>query len=109
MKTIDTQQLTQRIDAEQIPVIDVLAGDQFQQGHLPGAVNVPLDDQFDSKIQAAVPDKSQEVIVYCASPQCSASPKAAQRMEALGYQNVIDYEGGKQAWQDNGLSLETSA
>ena len=37
---------------------------------------------------------------------CPASPKAGQRMEELGYQNVFDYEAGKQDWQEAGLPIE---
>ncbi len=38
---------------------------------------------------------------------CDASPKAAERMEQLGYERVYDYEGGKVDWQEAGLPTES--
>lgn len=88
-------------------VIEVLSQENFEKFHLPGAQNVPLDEKFDEKIQAAVPDKSQPVVLYCFDEECSASPKAAQRMDELGYQQVYDYEAGKRDWKEAGLPVET--
>jgi rhodanese-related sulfurtransferase len=47
-----------------------------------------------------------EIIVYCSSPSCTASEKAAKELEAQGYTRVLRYEGGKQDWIDAGLPLE---
>jgi rhodanese-related sulfurtransferase len=46
------------------------------------------------------------VIVYCHDEDCDASPKAARRMDALGYQRVYDYEAGKVDWKQAGLPVE---
>jgi hypothetical protein len=44
--------------------------------------------------------------VYCYDTDCDASPKAARRMEDLGYQTVYDYEAGKVDWKEAGLPVE---
>ncbi len=92
-------------DGKHVAVIEVLGPEYFEKFHLPGARNVPLDDQFESKIQDAVPDKSQPVMVYCLNEDCDASPKAAQKLEELGYQEVYDYEAGKMDWKEAGLPV----
>lgn len=90
-------------------VIEVLEPKYFRKFHLPGAMNVPLGDNFAEDIQNAVPDKTDTVVVYCANESCDASPKAARRMEELGYQKVYDYEAGKEDWNNAGLPVEKAA
>ena len=106
MKTITREQLNERLANDGIPVVEVLAPEYYHKFHLPGAINVPLGDDFDEQIQKAVPDTEQPVVVYCQNAECQASPKAAQRMEELGYRQVLDYEGGKVDWQNAGLPTE---
>jgi rhodanese-related sulfurtransferase len=108
MKVVHRDELKRRLDQDDGPlVVEVLSPQEYGEGHLPGAINVPLDN-FEHGIQKAVPDKSEEVVVYCGSTQCDASEKAAQKMEGLGYEHVLDYEAGKADWKEGGLPLETS-
>lgn len=109
METInreEAQLLVKNREREHVTVIEALPAESFEKYHLPGAINVPLDDQFDENIQKAAPDKSQPVLVYCMDADCDASPKAAKRMEELGYSNVYDYEAGKVDWKEAGLTVE---
>ncbi len=108
MKTIERDELKKRLDQDgDFALVEVLPESHFRKFHLPGAVNVPLDDSFDENIQEAVPDKSRAVVVYCQNTACPASPNAARRMEELGYEDVYDYEGGKEDWQEAGLPTES--
>lgn len=107
MQTLTRDQTQTRIQEEEgTAVIEVLDEEYFKKFHLPGAKNVPLDDDFDAKIQEAVPDKSRPVVLYCFDHECEASPKAAKRMEELGYEQVYDYEAGKMDWKEAGLPIE---
>ena len=45
-------------------------------------------------------------MVYCYDLKCSASPKAAEKMDELGYRDVFDYEAGKMDWKEAGLPVE---
>ena len=75
----------------------------FRKQHLPGAINVPLDE-----VEETVPKitaKNQQLIVYCYDEECQASPKAAQTLEEMGY-DVIDLEQGIEGWKDAGLPVE---
>jgi rhodanese-related sulfurtransferase len=107
MRTITTQQLNERLANEGLTLVDVLDPKHYRKFHLPGAVNVPLGDDFDRRIQEAVPDKNETIVVYCMDADCQASPKAGERMEELGYQNVLDYVAGKTDWKEAGLPVES--
>lgn len=107
MAAIDREQVKQQTqDDNRATLIEVLDEEHFNHFHLPGANNVPLKDGFDDAIQQVVPNKSENVIVYCQSRECDASPRAAQRMEKLGYEHVFDYAAGKMDWKQAGLPIE---
>lgn len=106
MTDIDRDQVQRMIDENAATVVEVLGKDQYDDFHLPGAVNVPLAGDFTEAIQAAAPDKHQPVIVYCWDENCDASPKAAKRMEQLGYDRVYDYAAGKADWRAAGKPVE---
>jgi rhodanese-related sulfurtransferase len=77
----------------------------FDQGHLPGARQIAHDKIDAAVAAAAIPDKSTEVVLYCASATCANSDQAAKRLTQLGYENVKVYKGGKADWADAGWSL----
>jgi len=109
MQSISRAEVQAKIDGpESMTVIEALPRKSFDDFHLPGAINIPVDDDhFDEKLEKAVPEKSDPIIVYCMDNSCDASPKAGKRMEALGYSNVFDYEGGKKDWKEAGLPVES--
>ncbi|MEQ9257628.1 MAG: rhodanese-like domain-containing protein [Roseovarius sp.] len=107
MQTIDRETLRQKMrDNDQLRLIEVLPRDSYNDFHLPGAINVPLDEaDFGERIQVAA-DKNEEIVVYCMDESCDASPRAAERMEQLGFSHVSDYEAGKKDWRKAGLPEE---
>ena len=108
MKTLSRDELNEKLgnDFDGV-IVEVLEPKYYRKFHLPGAINVPLGEDFEERIREAVPDKSKPVVVYCMDAECQASPKAAQRMEGLGYQQVYDYEAGKMDWKEAGLPVQT--
>jgi rhodanese-related sulfurtransferase len=108
METITRDELKKGMDQNgDFTLVDVLPEKSYRKFHLPGAINVPVGEGFDEAIQEAVPDKSRPVVVYCKDSDCPASPKAARRMEDLGYEKVYDYEAGKEDWKAAGLPVES--
>jgi len=105
MTTIDRDQAKRMFDEDAAVPVEVLPQSEFERFHLPGALNVPLGEDFDARIQEAVPDKHRPVVVYCKDETCDASPRAAQRMEALGYDRIYDYAAGKADWAAAGLPI----
>jgi len=105
---ITTKDLKAKMDnKEAFVLVEVLGSATFAEFHLPSAINVPVDDTFETGIQKAVPDKNKTVVVYCRDIECHASAKATRRMEALGYTNLLEYHNGKDGWKAAGLSVET--
>lgn len=104
---ISRQELKEKIDrGDDFHLVEVLAEESFEDGHLPGAVNIP-GDQLRERASEALPDEDAEIVVYCANPSCEASPRAARILTEMGYTSVKDYAGGKEHWQEGGLPLET--
>ncbi|MDE3156796.1 MAG: rhodanese-like domain-containing protein [Acidobacteriota bacterium] len=64
---ISHEELARRIADPSLLVVDVLAPESFQNGHLPGAINLPLAD-LPQLAPQLVPNRSQEIAVYCGSP-----------------------------------------
>jgi rhodanese-related sulfurtransferase len=110
MQTIDRETLKQWMDEKRdITLVEVLPLDKYEEFHLPGALNIPFGADFEARIRENFPDRFQPIVVYCLDQDCSASPKAAETMERLGYQKVYDYEAGKVDWRHAGFPVEEGA
>jgi molybdopterin/thiamine biosynthesis adenylyltransferase/rhodanese-related sulfurtransferase len=83
--------------------IDVRERDEWEEGHIPGAVHIPRGS-LEGRIERAVPDRSQPVVVYCSGGSRSAF--AAKTLEDLGYEHVLSLAGGFTDWKRNGLPFE---
>lgn len=104
---LSRKELKEWLDADKdLKLIEVLAEESFRDFHIPGAVNVP-GDQLRERIPEVVPNKDQTVVVYCASPSCTASDRAAALLVEMGYTDVHDYRGGKSHWKEGGLPVAT--
>ena len=85
-------------------LIDVRESEEWDAGHIPGAKHVPRG-YLESRIEGAVPDRSQRVVLYCASGNRSALA-AHTLQELLGYENVESMTGGITLWKDRGYDVE---
>jgi rhodanese-related sulfurtransferase len=92
---------------EKVVLVEALPEKYYDQAHLPGAINLP-HDQVDQLAPRLLPEKSQEIIVYCANTPCRNSAIAAHRLAALGYTQVREYVEGKQDWIKAGLPTEAA-
>jgi rhodanese-related sulfurtransferase len=75
-------------------LVDVRTAAEFAEGHLPGAINVPLGD-LSAQAAKALPEKTREVVVYCRSGHRSAQARDA--LEKAGYTHVHDL-GAQANW-----------
>ena len=85
-------------------VIDVRETEEFVAGHIPGAKHVPKS-YLESRIEGAVPDRSQHVVLYCQSGNRSAYG-ARTLTDDLGYEHVESMRGGITLWKDLGYEVE---
>jgi rhodanese-related sulfurtransferase len=101
MHTITTRQLKQMQERDpELTLINTLDEDAFDETRVPGAINIPLaSEDFVARVEQQAGGKNQTVVVYCASAQCNSSEKAAGKLQQAGFTNVIDYQGGAEAWQ----------
>ena len=105
-QTIDREELRRRLARANPPVLaEALPEKYWRDWHLPGARHLP-HDEVDRLAAAVLPDKTAEIVVYCASRSCQNSHIAAAKLTQLGYENVAVYAGGKQDWSEAGLAVE---
>ena len=71
-------------------LLDVRRDDEFEEGHIPGAINIPNESIGKEEI-AELPDKDQTIYVYCRSG--NRSKQASQKLVDLGYTDVIEFGG----------------
>ena len=76
-------------------VLDVREQEEYDQGHIPGAVLLPVGEITQESASAAVPEKDTVVLVYCRSG--NRSKAAAGELAQLGYSQVYEF-GGIQDW-----------
>jgi rhodanese-related sulfurtransferase/CBS domain-containing protein len=101
------RQLVQRLIAERAQIVEILAKDEYEEWHLPGAINLPLR-RLETDAQSQL-DPARPVLVYCWDTAWDLSPRAAWRLESLGFAEVYDYVAGKQDWVAANLPFEGNA
>jgi len=103
---ITADKLSQQIQSSQAPLIlDVRSEQEFADGHIPGAMNIPHDQLGDrlSEIDAA---KSDEIVVHCRSGH--RAEIAEKILINAGYSDVRDLDGHMNGWQSGGYPIEES-
>jgi phage shock protein E len=101
---ITAAQLAERIGADSAPlVLDVRSRDEYTQGHIPGAVNIPHDELFERLAELPI-EKSEEVVVHCKSGRRAGM--AEEVLSESGYSNVRNLSGHWEGWQQAGLPTE---
>jgi rhodanese-related sulfurtransferase len=108
-RIVNREQLRAMLSSPNRPVVvEALPEKYYVAQHLPGALHLP-HDHVDMRAASVLPEKTAQIVVYCANVQCRNSHVAAQRLALLGYSNVSVYAGGKQDWEAAGLAFETGS
>ena len=71
-------------------VLDTREQDEFDEGHIPGAILIPYTE-IENKAEEMLPDKDKLILVYCRSGR--RSKIAAESLAKLGYTNVKEFGG----------------
>ena len=81
-------------------ILDVRTPEEFAEGHIPNAINVPIEAIGTAEIPE-LPNKDQLIMVYCRSGR--RSKQAAEKLISLGYTNIVEF-GGIIDWQGETVS-----
>src|SRR5918997_437256 len=105
VEEVDPAQVSEHL-GNGIVLVDVRESTEWDAGHITGAKHVPRA-YLESRIEGAVgADRSQEIVLYCASGQRSALA-AHTLTDLLGYENVKSMTGGVTPWKDRGDKVGT--
>jgi rhodanese-related sulfurtransferase len=102
--SLDTLAATRLINAEDALVLDIREHNEFREGHVLGARNVPAARLGEAAGSELARYKERAVIVYCAVGQRSAG--AADTLRKAGFSKVYNLSGGIAAWRQAGLPVE---
>jgi rhodanese-related sulfurtransferase len=106
---ITRQELIEKIrEHARFVLVEALPPAYYEAGHLPGAINLPLD-AIQSNTDLLPSEKETEIVVYCAGPTCQNSHVAARKLASLGYTQVRVFTGGKAEWTETGNAVVTAA
>ncbi len=83
-------------------LLDVRSADAYAEGHIPGALSLPLAD-LPGKLATLPKDKT--IITYCGNLTCALAPKAALVLAEKSFK-VMELYGGLQTWQEKGFRVE---
>jgi sulfur-carrier protein adenylyltransferase/sulfurtransferase len=103
IEEIDVPRAAELRESDSPIFVDVRDRNEWDEGHIPGAVHVPRGN-LESRIEAAVPGRDAELIVYCASGARSAF--AAKALGELGYEHASSLAGGFDQWKRSGYAFD---
>lgn len=92
---IDQETAKELMDSQEIISLDVREQDEYDSGHIPGAVLLPLGNIDETTAAEVIPEKDSTVLVYCRSG--NRSKTASSKLAELGYINIYEF-GGISTW-----------
>jgi rhodanese-related sulfurtransferase len=98
---IPQAELIQRIKANQSGLIlDVRTPEEFAEGHVPGAINIPYD-QLGSRLAEISSHKGKDIVLYCRSGKRAGI--AANTLQTAGFSQLLHLDGDMNGWLSKGL------
>jgi rhodanese-related sulfurtransferase/DNA-binding transcriptional ArsR family regulator len=104
-EAVSRGELVSRVRAGDAIVVDLRPADEFEAGHIAGALSIPLPE-LEARL-AELPE-DVEVVAYCRGPYCAMSPQAVALLERAG-RRARRLEDGYPEWRLAGLPVETGA
>lgn len=98
---VGADELLDRIDSDDVVLIDVRPEDEFASGHLPGAVSVPIEE-LEQRLAEFPADR--EIVAYCRGPYCILSLRALEILRSRGFR-ARRLEDGVPDWRARGLRV----
>ena len=92
---ISQDEVKEMMDTQEVIILDVREQDEYDSGHIPGAVLLPVGTIDETAAAAVIPEKNSTVLVYCRSGNRSKTASAA--LAKLGYTAIYEL-GGINTW-----------
>jgi rhodanese-related sulfurtransferase/biotin operon repressor len=102
LEPVPADELLERAKKGLVTVLDVRPPEEYAAGHLPGAINVPLD-QLESRLGKL--SRKREIVAYCRGPYCLLSFEAVAKLRKRGLR-ARRLENGFPEWRAAGLPIE---
>ena len=103
VREVTVDEARRKLETGRAKVIDVREDSEWAAGHARGAEHMGKG-VIERDIEARVPDKNAEIILYCGGGFRSAL--SADNLQKMGYRNVASMAGGWRAWQEAGGPIE---
>jgi rhodanese-related sulfurtransferase len=103
VEPVDGGELLRRVNAGEVTVFDVRPFEEYEAGHLPGAISMPLDNLREHLHKLP---RDQEIVAYCRGPHCVLAVEAVEWLRKNGYR-ARRLELGVRNWQERGFAIET--
>lgn len=94
-RQISQEQAKEMMDTQEVLILDVREQDEYDGGHIPGAVLLPVGTITEESAAGVIPEKDTTVLVYCRSS--NRSKTASKALAELGYTNIYEF-GGISTW-----------
>jgi rhodanese-related sulfurtransferase len=104
LRPLTVDELRERLDDPDVVVVDVRTPEDYEKGHVPGAVSLPAEEIGDK--MGEIPDGA-EVVAYCQGPYCVMSPEAVRRLGESGFR-ARSLEGGMTRWRRAGQPVQAA-
>lgn len=98
-----SQQGLLKAKSTDLVIVDVRTPEEFMQGHVPNAINIPLSDII-KNTSVLASSKEKQLVLYCRSGRRAG--KAADILSKSGFDNIQHLEGDMNAWIEAGLPIE---
>ena len=104
LEPVDREELLERVRNRGVVVIDVRPTEEYQAGHIPGSISIPLRE-----LETRLSDlpRDQEIVAYCRGPYCVLAVQAVETLRAKGYR-AVRLEDGVLDWRARGYKVETA-
>lgn len=105
-RLMSSTELSQRMEEEEdFVLVDVREEDDYREGHIPQARNIPLENLKEDAENLL--NKNQRIVVYGDDHDHPESNSAAKVLETMGFRKVSDFDGGVYAWHRAGFEVPT--
>ena len=104
---ISLEEMKRLFDSHGATIIDARSTDEYAEGHIPGAINIPHDriPEFQDVLNREVAN-TDHIVCYCRGPECDFADLLATELKIIGYADVSVFSGGWEKWSGANYPVE---